>query len=87
MQDVGDRLTATLRGILAMVVEERRQQGMSIGDIAATLFRAGMSYDEIAPLVDSTANAVRVGAQRARAKRLRSEPTEVEIGGAGEAQS
>jgi len=80
-----ESIDLTLRGMLSLLVQHERDDGRAAADIALILTRLGMTHSEIAPLLSTTANAVRVMLQRARGKTSPQGPIRPEVASSGDA--
>jgi len=67
-----DLMVMMLRGLLIVSVERERREGATVDEISTTLARGGLPHAEIATLLGTTANAVRVAVQRGRRRVKRS---------------
>lgn len=64
-------INISLRALIALIAERDRRDGATINEIATVLGRSGMPHAEIAALLGSTPDGVRVAIQRGRKKNSR----------------
>lgn len=65
-QDGSEAVVVLLRGLLALMVERERRDGLASNSIAATLARCGMPHVDIAIVLGTSPDAARMAAQRGR---------------------
>ena len=66
MAETAEMTNSLLSGLLAMVVERERRDGVTTNQVAATLARAKLPHAQIAALLGTTADAARMAVQRGR---------------------
>jgi len=61
-----DEPTALLRGVLAVLIQRERREGVSLDELAATLRRVGMPHAQAAVVLGTTPDGARVAAGRGK---------------------